>query len=348
MQVSNSTIEKMGYSKYPDDDEMSVKFSVQRVYSLQGLNFEKESESLISTVFQFGKQCKIVIAESVNKAANEICGEDYAENEEEWVTDKKGRPPYLLVCFEESEEHILKGGYRQNNEDHILTYDAFQDGKQEIKKWESEELPSIITSLTVHFSTADFQVKLVSLDRSVYGKTKDGKTLFDLKMTGSMSAFVSRQKSTTEIDSSLNKSKDLYSFLDQKTSRHIFMALEEPDRLKQFLYYFLFIERFTHSQFKKIDYDNCAKDMFNIPARINIVGMEFFKERQLDAKNLAQRFQWCTLLLWGEINDSDVTSFKKLKRTRDLISHGENVKESTLPTEEIRTLALKLLGSLAY
>ena len=124
------------------------------------------------------------------------------------------------------------------------------------------------------------------------------------------------------------------------------MALEEPDRLKQFLYYFLFIERFTHSQFKKIDYDNYAKNMFNIPARIKNVGMEFFKERQLDAKNLSQRFQWCSLLFWNEIDDSDVTSFKELKKTRDLISHGENVIESTLPVEEIRRLALKLLGSI--
>jgi hypothetical protein len=346
MQVSSYAIEKMGYSKYPDDDELPVKFAVQRIYSLQGINFEKESELLKSDVFQFGKQCKVVIADSVNKAANEICGEDYAENEDEWIKEKQGRPPYLLVCFEENEEHILKGGYRQEKEDHILTYDEFKDGKQEIKKWEIEELPSIITSLTVHFSEPDLQIKLVSLDRSVYGKTKDDKTLFDLKMTGSMSAFVSRPKPTAEINLSLKKSTNLYSSLDQKTSRHIFMALEEPDRLKQFLYYFLFIERFTHSQFKKIDYDNCAKNMFNIPARINVVGMEFFKERQLDAKNLSQRFQWCSLLLWSEINDSDVTSFKKLKKTRDLISHGENVTESTLPVEEIRTLALKLLGSI--
>jgi uncharacterized short protein YbdD (DUF466 family) len=346
MQVSSYAIEKMGFSKYPDDNELPVKFAVQRVYSLQGINFEKESELLKSAVFQFGKQCKVVIADSVNKAANEICGEDYAENEEEWVKEKKGRPPYLLVCFEENEEHILKGGYRQEKEDHILTYDEFKDGKKEIKKWELEELPSIITSLTVHFSEPDSHIKLVSLDRSVYGKTKDDKTLFDLKMTGSMSAFVSRPKSTEEINSSLRKSTNLYSSLDKKTSRHIFMALEEPDRLKQFLYYFLFIERFTHSQFKKIDYDNYAKNMFNIPARIKNVGMEFFKERQLDAKNLSQRFQWCSLLFWNEIDDSDVTSFKELKKTRDLISHGENVIESTLPVEEIRRLALKLLGSI--
>jgi len=346
MQVSSSAIESMGYSKYSDDDELLVKFTVQRVYSLQGINFEKESELLKSAVFQFGKQCKVVIADSVNKAANEICEEDYAENEEEWVKEKKARPPYLFVCFEENEEHILKGGYRQEKEDHILTYDEFKNGKQEIKKWEVEELPSIITSLTVHLSEPDLQIKLVSLDRSVYGKTKDYKTLFDLKMSISATGFVSRPKSTVDINLSLKKSTNLYSSLDQKTSRHIFMALEEPDRLKQFLYYFLFIERFTHSQFKKIDYDKCAQNMFNIPARMNVVGMEFFKERQLDAKNLSQRFQWCSLLLWSEINDSDVTSFKRLKKTRDLITHGENVTESTLPVEEIRTLALKLLGNL--
>ena len=40
---------------------------------------------------------------------------------------------------------------------------------------------------------------------------------------------------------------------------------------------------------------------------MNVVAMELFKERQLDAKNLSQRFQWCTLLFWGETNDSDVT-----------------------------------------
>lgn len=324
MQASSSAIESMGYTKYSDDDELLVKFAVQRVYSLQGINFEKESEILKSAVFQFGKQCKVVIADSVNKA----------------------RPPYLLVCFEENEEHILKGGYRQKKEDHILTYDEFKNGKQEIKQWEAEELPSIITSLTVHLSEPDLQIKLVSLDRSVYGKTKDDKTLFDLKMSMSATGYVSRSKSTVDINLSLKKSTYLYSSLDQKTSRHIFMALEEPDRLKQFLYYFLFIERFTHSQFKKIDYDKCAQNMFNIPARMNVVGMEFFKERQLDAKNLSQRFQWCSLLLWCEINDSDVTSFKKLKKTRDLISHGENVAESSLPVEEIRTLALKLLGNI--
>lgn len=346
MQASSSAIEKMGYSKYPDDDVLSVKFAVQRVYSVQGINFEKESELLKSAVFQFGKQCKVVIADSVNNAANEICGEDYAENEDEWVKEKKGHPPYLLVCFEENEEHILKGGYRQEEEGYILTYDEFKDGKQEIKKWEAEELPNIITSLTVHLSEPDLQIKLVSLDRSVYGKTKDDKTLFDIKMSMSATGFVSRPKSTVDINLSLKKSTNLYSSLDQKTSRHIFMALEEPDRLKQFLYYFLFIERFTHSQFKKIDYDSCAQNMFNIPARMNVVGMEFFKERQLDAKNLSQRFQWCSLLLWSEINDNDVTSFKKLKKTRDLISHGENVIESTLPVEEIRILALKLLGSI--
>ncbi len=99
MQLSSYAIEKMGYVKFPDEEQISVKFAVQRVYSLQGLNFDKESEFLISTAFEFGRQCKVVIAESVNEVANEISGEDYAENEDEWVVEKKARPPYLLVCF---------------------------------------------------------------------------------------------------------------------------------------------------------------------------------------------------------------------------------------------------------
>ena len=132
----------------------------------------------------------------------------------------------------------------------------------------------------MHLSEPDLQIKLVSLDRSVYGKTKDNKTLFDLKMTVSMNAFQSRPKSTVDINLSLRKSTNLYSSLDQKTSRHIFMALEEPDRLKQFLYYFLFIERFTHSQFKKIDYDNCAQKMF-----LQIVESQLLEHGNLQLKN---------------------------------------------------------------
>ena len=344
MQLNNYAIEKMGYTKYPEDDLLSVKFAVQRVYSLQGLCFKAEDEIRLSEVINFGSQCKVVVAESVNDAANRLCGEDYTENEDEWVKEKKARPPYLLVCFEESEAHILRGGYRQDQGEYTLTYDAFNGGKQEINKWELEKLPSIITSLTVHFSSFDFQVKLVSLDRSVYGKTEDGRTIFDMKVTGKMEGFVSRPKLLTEINSSLDKSARLSSSLDQKTSRHIFMALEEPDRLKQFLYYFLFIERFTHSQFKKIDYDKTSSSMFNIPARINEIGIQFFKEIHLDTKSLAQRFQWCSLLMWNEINDGDVSTFKKLKKIRDLISHGENVEESTLPVEDIRSLAIKLLA----
>ncbi len=48
MQLNNYAIEKMGYTKYPEDDLLSVKFAVQRVYSLQGLCFKAEDEIRLS------------------------------------------------------------------------------------------------------------------------------------------------------------------------------------------------------------------------------------------------------------------------------------------------------------
>jgi len=343
--LSNYAIEKMGYTKFSEDDHISVKFAVQRIYTLQGVKLQDNVSPLISKAIVFGKQCKVIIAQSVNEAANIITGEDYAENEDEWAAEKKARPPYVLVCFEEQEAHILRGGYRQEKDDYILTYDAFENGKKEIEKWELDELPSIITALTVHFSMFNLPVKLITLDRNVYGKTANGKTLFDSKMKISGKGYVSRPKSVDEINSSLQRAVDLYSSLNEKTSRNIFMALEERDPLKQFLYYFLFIERFTHSQFKNINFDDCAKHIFNIPTRLDKAGIGFFKERQLDSKNLAQRFQWCSLLVWDNFNDEDVDAFKSLKKTRDLISHGENVDETKLPIHIARNLALKMLGA---
>ncbi len=344
MQLNKNAIEHMGYKEFPDEDRLTVKFAIQRVYSLQGLSFQNEENCRISNILNFGSQCKVVISESVNDGTKKICGEDYTDNEQEWAKEKNARPPYLLVSFEESEPHTLCGGYRQEKDGKILTYDAFQGGKNEIKKWEKEELPSIITSITAHFSTDDHFVNLISLDRNVYGKTEDGKILFDLKMAMKAEMFSSLSNSVEQIDNKLKKSADLYSFLDEKSSRHIFMALNEPDRLKQFLYYFLFVERFTHNQFSKIDYDKSTKNIFIFPERVSEVGAAFFKDRHLESKNLSQRFYWCSLLIWPTITDADIKNFKELKKIRDLISHGENIEESKLPVHSIRALSIKLLG----
>jgi hypothetical protein len=348
MKLNKPAKEAAGYSEYPATDEISVKFTVLRVYSLQGINFEKGCELRKSNSFGFGEQCNIVVADSVNKAANEICGEDFVDNEEEWKTRNNSRPPYLLICFEESKEHILKGGYRKDEGKYILTYDEFEHGKQQIKEWELKELPSIISSLTLCFSQENLPVKLELITRNVYGKTKDNKTLLDIKMTMSANAFTSHHKSIADIDICLAKSLKLCSVLDWKVSRFIFMALNETDYLKQFLYYFIFIELFTQCEFKKIDSVNSAEHASNIPARIKIMGTALSNKSISQAKTLSLKFLWCSLILWGEINDSDIKLFRGFKKIRNDTAHGnEDSTESPFPVAAIRALAFKLVSNIS-
>jgi hypothetical protein len=122
------------------------------------------------------------------------------------------------------------------------------------------------------------------------------------------------------------------------------MGLEEKDNLKRFLYFFLFIERYTHHVFGKLNHGEHSNKLMNIPARLKETASEFLIERQKDSKNLSQRFLWCAIFVWKNLENEDIKNFKVLKKQRDKISHGENIDESNLPVGIAIELASKLLN----
>jgi len=263
----------------------------------------------------------------------------------QWQKDNKALPPYLIIHFKESFSRELNGGYRQETDECIFTYDAFPDGKKEIKEWEEDRLPGIITSLTVNLSTLDRQVELVPMGRSVFGITKKGDTLFDLKMTTSAVGLVSSPRSINNLDDQLNSSIGLLPILTKDVCRNFYAALNELDRMKKFLGYFQFIERFTHSTFKTLTFTNDAKKTFEIPNRLDVQGSKFFEKMFTDAKTISQRFHWCAVLEWQNLDDDDIKCFLEIKKIRDRLSHGEHVEESDLSLEKAKTLSLKILGA---
>lgn len=346
MNVSKHAIEKMGYSEYQQDDSIEITFGILKAYTIRGMKFEQDCETPFSEVICFEKGCTAVMSQSLNKACKLLTGGVFVDkNEDEWLKEKKYAPPFLLICFKESKSRLLRGGYRQEIDGDLYIYDGFPEGKMEIRNWEKKSLPSIITSLTVRFSTLVKHVKFIPIERSVFGVTEDGQTTFDLRLTSNVELHASSYKNLNEINSSLLKSKELCPKLTEDTSRHIHAALNESDNLKKFLSYFLFVERYTHSTFKRLNYDDDTKKLFNIPDRIAVKGVSFFKN-QLDlAKNLNQRFHWCALLKWKHINDQDIECFQEVKKVRDRVAHGEDIDESILPVERIKMLALKMLGT---
>lgn len=183
------------------------------------------------------------------------------------------------------------------------------------------------------------------LEHSIFGVTAAGINLFDLKISVSATGYVCHERSIEDIDASLVNAKELLPILNKDVCRNFYAALNESDRMKQFLGYFQFIERYTHSTFKALSYNSDAKLAFNVPQRINKSASKFFEKIFADSKNLAQRFHWCAILAWPNIEESDVNNFLEAKRVRDRLSHGEHVEKSELPVAEIKRLALKILGA---
>lgn len=345
MILSKNAIEAMGYKEFPDTDVLEISFGIIKAYSLRGIVFEKDCEDKKSEAITLLDRCTVAIAQSVNEASKLLTGDIFADDEEKWLSEKKANPPFLLIYFKESVSRELKGGYRQEKDGYIYTYDAFPSGKKEIKEWEEEVLPSVVTSLIVNLSILDRQVELVPIERSIFGVTNEGITLFDLKITGSANIYTSSQKSVEQINISLGNSKGLLTVLTKDVCRNFYAALNEPDRMKQFLGYFQFLERYTHSTYKALSYNNDVKGVFNIPQRINMPVSRFFENIFSDSKSLAQRFHWCAIIAWNNVEESDVNTFIEAKKVRDRLSHGEHVENPELPVEKVKELALKLLGT---
>lgn len=345
MMLTKYAIENMGFTEHPDSDELEISFGIVKAYSLRGLVFAKDSELKHSQVASFGNNCTSVIGQSINEACKLLTGDDFTDDERKWLSDNKASAPFLLIYFQESESRILRGGYRQEKEGNIWTYDAFPEGKLEIQNWENEVELRIITALTVHLSTLERQVEIAPVARNIFGTTHQGETVFDIKVTGSATAHVSSPKSADGMTTSLDEAVKLFGDLTKDSSRHFYAALNENDRLKKFLGYFLFIERLTHRTFKSLSYEENAKQLFCTQQRLEKSAAEFFSKVFSESKTLTQRFHWCAMVAWDHLDDQDINHFIEMKKVRDRLAHGEHIDEPDLPVEKAKTLGLKLLGA---
>lgn len=346
-------IEAQGYKEHPDSDVLEMSFfGLIRVYSLQGILFEDSCPDKKTEIIDLSDCCSVAIAQSVNEALKMLvaCDELLCDDEEKWLTGKKkeipliSEFPFLFIYFKITKPAKLKGGYRKEEDSCIHTFEAFPEISEEIARWKDKELPGIVTSLTVNFSTLNQSIKLVPAHCIFFGITKEGRVLYDLTFTVTANVLVASHKNIREINKSLCDSKELLPVLTKDVYRHFYAALNEPDKMKQFLFYFHFIERYTHSVYKTI---NCSdkREIFDIPQRINDSASNFLKGIFSESKNLAQRFHWCAIIAWDNIEERDVANFIEAKKVRDQLSHGEHVEESELPVEKIKGLALKILSA---
>ncbi len=337
-------IEAMGYNEYPDFDVLEMSFfGLIRVYSLQGILFEDGCPDKKTEVITLSECCSVAIAQSVNEALKMLvaCDELLCNDEEKWLTEKKKEMPlisefpFLLIYFKITKPAKLKGGYRKEEDGCIHTFEAFPGISEEIARWKDKELPSIVTSLIWSFSTLNQSIKFVPAHCIFFGITKEGRVLYDLTLAVTANFLVASHKNISEINQALCNSKALLPTLDKDVCRNFYAAINDHDKIKQFLVNFHFIERYTNKIYTTLN------ESTNIPQCIKSVSSYFGKS----LRDIGQRFHWCAIIAWDNIDKRDLDNFIEIKKVRDDLSHGKHVEEAKLPVEKTRELALKLLSA---
>lgn len=343
-------MERMGFEKIPNEMELEATFSLVRAYRVEGIALKEIGADSLPDLCHKDQEFTFGFGNSLNEVCQYLSNEDFADNEEEWIKDNNVNPPFLIVNLSLNKFFTCKSGYwkkqKVKDRESIVTWDSFPEARESLKEKESEVIPPLIASLSVRLSFLNQPIQFKPIFSATCGKTKLGEKIYDLRDGISGRAFIPTNVNPDKVKTRIQDSLKLYDQLDSKVIRLFHAALQEDDRLKQFLNFCFVLERYTHEVFKRIKPQiHEMRVPPNIPNRIEALGKKFSFEPQAKCKGLSSQFHWCALLVWEKIDDQDVEDFKSIKDIRDDFAHGKNVTEATLPIDVAERLCLKLLSS---
>ena len=345
MAITLSEIKRMGFSQIPNDVKIEAKFRLVKVYSVEGIFLNKLESNSIEDLCCNGEDFSFGFGNSLNEIYQYIFNEDLVEDERKWIEENNAKPPFLIINVALNQFSVYESDYWKKDNNSIATWNGFSEAKKLLRIKGEKVIPQIIASLTVHFSLLHQPIRFKSILTEICGKTKLGENIVDILIEASMIFSNFTTVSSDQIKPKIHDSLNLYSQFDSKVSFFLYSAIQEKDRLKQFLFFFFAIEIYTHQTFKRIDFRNYVNNINQIPDRIRISGEQFFLELQEESRTLSQRFHWCAILIWVGIDDNDIENFKSIKKIRDKIAHGEIISEPMLPIDMIERLCLKVLSS---
>lgn len=343
MPITEHGIKALGFTEIPAGTKIEAVFNSVRIYKVDGIRIEEPTAESFADLSYQSSEFSFSFGNSINSLFRNICGDDYVDDEFAWEKEKKVKPPYFIVHFRIDEPYFCSSGYMKRKEDKLYTYGCFTDAKWALKDIEKKIVPHLISSLTVQLSRIHGSTQFRLMECLVYGETSKGETLFDMQFEFFASGTKVKAISPKEIKDTINDSIEQYLKFEPRVGSLFYLGLSEKDRFKKFLIYFQALEIYTHKTFNQIDFGKHIYEISPPPIRLEETARQFYIERQSESKNLNQRFMWCAILKWNNLDDSDVLKFKEIKKHRDELSHGENISESDLPVEDLENLLLKIL-----
>jgi hypothetical protein len=249
--LSSALLERMGFHLLSEPESIAAKFHCLHVYKIQGFTLDEAALPPQSGVIA-NRSFQLVIGTSVNAICRMLVNEDFVDNEQEWQTQAQCIPPYLVVHFGPSEEHLFAGTRGDVDGPIIQTYDGFRGARTEMDAWGAEVLPSLLTGFVSSFSVQNQPLKILPIDRAFYGVASDGRTLSDTRFTGSGYAYGSIHLDSEQGLRNLADAVNAAGRINKKVARFFHLAMHEDDPLKRFLFFFLAVEIQTHATYKSM------------------------------------------------------------------------------------------------
>jgi hypothetical protein len=333
--LNSSQFEELGYSLLDSSAELSGDFYTAHLYSIRGLIAPDEAIVASGTIhdtakvtFGIGKRC--------NELANRITGLDLVEDEDQWNTSDRHRPPFLLLQIGPSRRHRAECGYYKNVDGQII-YERkmFESAHREVQSEADKLTPKVLGAIGYCISSSE-EIYLDHLKTVCFGKTQSEEVLVQLPQTQFL--IESRMGMKREdLQNALDTAASLANSVSSKSAYLFSLGIEERDVVKRFLFFFLTIESEVSREFKSLS-SSAFVDVFSSPLEPPAADLvrDVVTKRQND---LLVKFLWCMKTSLPQLTYDDLDTFIALKKIRDGIAHGSF---QQLPSQDEAAKAYRL------
>jgi len=341
---SNHVMEAMGFRDLGANETVVASFSSVTIYEARGITVpEGNTERLIARVA--GAEYRLAVSSSVNDGCRALVQDDFADVEEDWRKEVKSRGPFVLINVGPTDEHHCVSGKMKNEADgSITTYNCFPQARDELAKLEQRILPPVVAAVTCVMNEPGHFVALRRLDRASTGRTANGTQVRDIRMELRAEGYTSYALPKLTLTEKLRNATTLAPTLNPRSARFFSLGLAEEDQLKRFIYFFLALEVETHAVFSRIDHQAKTVNLIANTGQLTESATGLVKNQVESLKNLFDRFVWCAICVWTDLNDSDISEFKALKEARDAIAHGRATDPPAGFARTAELLAQKLIN----
>ncbi|ACM39279.1 hypothetical protein Avi_9528 (plasmid) [Allorhizobium ampelinum S4] len=329
IRLSGHSLESMGFSKLDKGDRLYGRFCRLLIYHIEGFRIDQPVIGPLSYIFE-GHSCILAIGGSVNQACKVLVDDELVEDEDEWRKKNGTIGPYLVLKIGPSKEYATTATHSRKDGNGIWTNGGFEEARVELDGIQDSVAPRVVSSLTVAFSSAETAFRAV--EAANFGLARSGERLRDMSFSMSAYAIVSKPIAADEVKATVLDALRHSFCLDRKVAGFYDLALKETDPTKQFLLFFIALELLTKTEFAT-RYPSVANSVSaaTIPAN--------------DRKKLEHQFSWLQKNVLTSLPQQCVDSFQRLRKLRNLITHGGIASPEPQSLGEVKLLATTILSS---